>query len=139
MVSLLARDWALMNVVWWGRRYNKSLNRSGISEPFIRKTRMLDSLLPARLIPPLCGFNPCSNRRLNLNSKMPIENPLVKIGDTVINLNNVASIKPEGGNLNIDFISGGDHVHRITLSGMEAVRFSAFLTSVVHELHFGEK
>jgi hypothetical protein len=52
MVSLLARDWSLMNVVWWGRRYNKSLNRSGISEPFIRKTRMLDSLLPARLIPP---------------------------------------------------------------------------------------
>jgi hypothetical protein len=50
--SLLARDWSLMNVGWWGRRYNKSLNRSGISEPFIRKTRMLDSLLPARLIPP---------------------------------------------------------------------------------------
>jgi hypothetical protein len=56
MVSLLARDWSLMNVGWWGRRYNKSLNRSVISEPFIRKTRMLDSLLTARLIPPLCGF-----------------------------------------------------------------------------------
>jgi hypothetical protein len=56
MGSLLARDSALMNLVWWGRRYNKSLNRSGISESFIRKTRMLDSLLPARLIPPLYVF-----------------------------------------------------------------------------------
>ena len=42
-----------MNLVWWGRRYNKSLNRSGISGPFIREARMLDSLLSARLIPPL--------------------------------------------------------------------------------------
>ena len=53
MGSLLARDSSLTNLVWWGRRYNKSLNRSGISASFIRKTRMLDSLLPARLIPPL--------------------------------------------------------------------------------------
>ena len=36
-----------------GRRANKSLNRSGFSGPRIRKTRMLLSLFPARLIPPL--------------------------------------------------------------------------------------
>src|SRR5712691_2197559 len=56
MGSLLARDWSMKTLVWRGRRYNKSLNRSGISAPFIRKTRMLDSLLPARLIPPLGCF-----------------------------------------------------------------------------------
>ena len=65
-----------------------------------------------------------------------METPLIKIGDTVINMNNVACIKEDGGNLEIDFVSGrADHVQRIKLSGIEAVRFSVYLTSVVHELH----
>jgi|GEM_PF-5090597 len=64
-----------------------------------------------------------------------MESPLIKIGDTIINMDNVAVIKEKDGNLNIDFVSGrADHVQRITLSGIEAVRFSAYLTSVVHEL-----
>ena len=65
-----------------------------------------------------------------------MENSLVKIGDTIINIDNVTVIKRDGDNLIIDFVSGRkDHVQRITLSGIEAVRFSAYLTSVVHELH----
>ena len=65
-----------------------------------------------------------------------METPLIKIGDTIINMDNVAVIKEGGGNLEIDFVSGrGDHVHRIKLSGIEAARFSAYLISVVHELH----
>ena len=64
-----------------------------------------------------------------------METPLIKIGDTIINMDNVAVIKEDGGNLEIDFVSGrGDHVHRIKLSGIEAATFSAYLTSVVHEL-----
>ena len=64
-----------------------------------------------------------------------METPLIKIGDTVINMDNVACIKEDGGNLEIDFVSGrADHVQRIKLSGIEAVRFSVYLTSVVHEL-----
>jgi len=43
---------------------NNSLNRSGISESFIRKTRMLDSLLPARLIPPFDAFPGPANQRI---------------------------------------------------------------------------
>ena len=64
-----------------------------------------------------------------------MENSLVKIGDTIINMDNVAVIKEDGGNLEIDFVSGrADHVQRIKLSGIEAARFSVYLTSVVHEL-----
>ena len=45
-----------------------------------------------------------------------METPLIKIGDTIINMDNVAVIKEDGGNLEIDFVSGrGDHVHRIKL------------------------
>jgi hypothetical protein len=55
-------------------------------------------------------------------------------------MNNVTVIKSEGGNLTIDFQSGrSDHVQRITLSGMEAARFTVYLTSVVHELDLSEK
>jgi hypothetical protein len=65
-----------------------------------------------------------------------MENSLVKIGDTIINMDNVTVIKRDGDNLIIDFVSGRrDHVQRITLSGIEAVRFLAYLTSVVHELN----
>ena len=64
-----------------------------------------------------------------------MENSLVKIGDTIINMDNVTVIKRDGDNLIIDFVSGRkDHVQTITLSGIEAVRFLAYLTSVVHEL-----
>jgi hypothetical protein len=63
-----------------------------------------------------------------------METPLIKIGDTVINMDNVACIKEDGGNLEIDFVSSrADHVQRIKLRGIEAARFSAYLTSVVHE------
>ena len=65
-----------------------------------------------------------------------MENSLVKIGDTIINMDNVTVIKRDGDNLIIDFVSGRkDHVQRITLSGIEAVRLLAYLTSVVHELN----
>jgi hypothetical protein len=65
-----------------------------------------------------------------------MENSLVKIGDTIINMDNVTVIRRDGENLIIDFVSGRkDHVQRITLSGLEAVRFLAYLTSVVHELN----
>ncbi len=65
-----------------------------------------------------------------------MENSLVKIGDTIINMDNVTVIRRDGENLIIDFVSGRkDHVQRITLSGIEAVRFLAYLTSVVHELN----
>ena len=64
-----------------------------------------------------------------------MENSLVKIGDTIINMDNVTVIKRDGDNLIIDFVSGRkDHVQRITPSGIEAVRFLVYLTSVVHEL-----
>jgi len=44
-----------------------------------------------------------------------MENSLVKIGDTIINLDNVTVIKRDGDNLIIDFVSGRkDHVQRIT-------------------------
>jgi hypothetical protein len=65
-----------------------------------------------------------------------MEKPLVKIGDTIINMDNVTVIRCDGENLIIDFVSGRkDHVQRITLSGIEGVRFLAYLTSVVHELN----
>ncbi len=68
-----------------------------------------------------------------------MEKSLVKIGDTIINLDNVTVIKSDGTNINIDFVSGRrDHVQRVTLSGMEAARFLAYLTSVVHELRLDD-
>ena len=64
-----------------------------------------------------------------------METPLIKIGDTIINMDNVACIKSAGGDIEIDFVSGrADHVQRVKLTGIEAARFSAYLTSVVHEL-----
>ena len=40
MVSLLARDLALTKLVWWGRRYNKSLDRSAFSGLLIDNLRL---------------------------------------------------------------------------------------------------
>jgi hypothetical protein len=69
---------------------------------------------------------------------MPIESPLIRINDIVFNVNNVSACKFEGGNLQIDFASSGEIIHRITLSGVEAARVWAYLISISHNLEIGD-
>jgi hypothetical protein len=73
---------------------------------------------------------------------MPMETPLIRINDFIFNMDNVTFINYEGGNLLINFQSGGGDAgsaDSVTLSGLEAARFWTYLQAVSHELRMSEK